>query len=303
MTESPSPYLFQVVSSKSLSISSQIPVQEAVKVLGKFYECNKEREFQRVFLVSGVRKGIQHIGLFTSKSMEKACAGLETVIAQELYCIALPTAPPLTMKLIHGLVKNNPVQEEVTVELKSAPIKNQKQVLITKLMNPSISKNLDLDKAVFYTSGSGSFDPNNINFDECDDEELCKELNSVEDRMGIAIKKTEVYSNTKIQDYMIKLHQPSKPSEKWLRDLERDFQTIEEEIIEEESFLLAELAKAEEGSVIKEGDKLVEASCKQKVNIEHLELSDTFDTQNRKANEDTQIPKEQLLDADMNITN
>ena len=284
-----------------------------MKALDKFLECNKERELRTVFLVSGVRNGIQYVGLFTSKSMEKACAGLETVISQELYCIAHPTAPPLTMKLIHGLVENHPVKKEETVaKMKPATLKIQKQVLINQLLRPSISKNLD--KGVFSTSGSGSFDLNlntivvdEMEFEEHDDEQLCQELNAVEERLGCANKKPEVYSSTMKQDsisnYMIKLHQPSKPSKKWLNDLERDFQYIErcskeeesfllaqsatgvkeEESFqlaqldklekEEESFLLAELARVEEGSEIKEKENLVEASSEhEKVKIKHLEL-------------------------------
>ena len=204
------------------------------------------------------------------------------------------------MKLIHGLVKNHPVKEEIAAKLKPATMKIQKQVLITQLLHPSISKNHD--KGVSPTSGSGSFDPNlntmvvdEMQFDECDDEELCQELNTVEEQLGFANKKPEVYSNTKVQDtiskYMVKIHQPSKPSNKWLQDLERDFQYIEREIEEEESFLLAQLAKGEEenfrlaqlakveeGREIKEEEKLVEASCEhEKGHIEHLELCETFD--------------------------
>ena len=116
-----------------------------------------------------------------------------------------------------------------------------------------------------------------MEFEEHDDEQLCQELNAVEERLGIANKKPEVYSSTMKQDsisnYMIKLHQPSKPSKKWLNDLERDFLYIERCSKEEESFLLAELARVEEGSEIKEKENLVEASCEhEKVKIEHLEL-------------------------------
>ena len=294
-----------------------------MKALGKFYESQKERELQTVFLVSGIRNGTQHVGLFTHKAMVKACAELETVISQELYCIALPTAPPVTLKLIHSLVKRDPVKEEVKAPLAPEYIKTQKQVLITHLLHPSISKSKNFDKAKSSDPETGSFDcKNNVAdetedmFDDCDEEVLCQQLNSAEEGMEISKKKFEVNADIKIQSsitsYMIKLHQPTKPSRKWSEDLERDFEYIELCVKNEESFLLAELAEVEEKVANTERERLLESREHEKVNTEHLKHCDAYYMQNMGVNEDsdTMFPicdekdlGKQLLSAEKDITN